>query len=444
MKNIFYLIAVVVGLMFARNATATEPKQMTMTLQSKGKVIIDMAGTGTATIDWGGGKARETYTLSAYDNEDWNDDWKKKQPKYRFIHVYPKKSASERTITIIGENISHFDCGSLGLTSLDVSKNFALTDLWCSNNQLTNLDISKNTVLIKLYCSDNQLTNLDVGKNTELVNLSCSENQLTNLDVSKNASLTDLSCFDNQLTSLDISKNTALTNLICSENQLLNLDISKNIALTDLLCSENQLTNLDVSNNSKLRCLDCSDNHLSSLNVSNNPELRGLDCSNNQLSTTAMNVLFVTLHNDSIQVGKRICIFNNQGTDSCSQNIAISLGWTITCPVWCEEDEIFVIMDNLPLFKGKSAEKGFRKYIEHETVYPQIAQKNGIEGMVLVNFVINRQGEVVNARVVQGVHPLLDAESLRVINSSPKWMPGMMRGKPVKVKYTFPFVFRMR
>ena len=103
-------------------------------------------------------------------------------------------------------------CFNNQLTSLDVSKNKALTYLDCYSNQLTSLDVSKNTALTQLYCKNNQLTKLDVSKNTALTELNCSNNQLTKLDVSKNTTLFYLGCFNNQLTSLDIS-NTEINTL---------------------------------------------------------------------------------------------------------------------------------------------------------------------------------------------------------------------------------------
>ncbi|MDR1172313.1 MAG: energy transducer TonB, partial [Bacteroidales bacterium] len=60
-----------------------------------------------------------------------------------------------------------------------------------------------------------------------------------------------------------------------------------------------------------------------------------------------------------------------------------------------------------------------------------------------VEFTINQKGELVDAKISRGVDPLLDAEALRVIRSSPKWTPGKQRGKTVKVKYTFPVVFKL-
>jgi hypothetical protein len=154
--------------------------------------------------------------------------------------------------------LTGLDCGDNYLTSLDVSKNTALTSIVVSVvMQLTSLDVSKNTALTDLDCGHNQLTSLDVSKNTALTELGCHINQLTSLDVSKNTALTGLDCGDNQLTSLDVSKNTALTELNCSFMQLTSLDVSKNTALTELGCHINQLTSLDVSKNTALTSLYC-------------------------------------------------------------------------------------------------------------------------------------------------------------------------------------------
>jgi protein TonB len=108
-----------------------------------------------------------------------------------------------------------------------------------------------------------------------------------------------------------------------------------------------------------------------------------------------------------------------------------------------EEEVLFAIVEEKPLFNGKDADAGFREWVYSKTVYPPVAQENGISGKVFIEFSISKTGEIVDVRVTRGVDPLLDNEALRVINLSPKWTPGMQRGKPVKVKYTFPFVFKL-
>ena len=169
------------------------------------------------------------------------------------------------------------------LTALDVTKNTALTTLYCYENQLTALDVTKNTALTKLYCYENQLTALDVTKNTDLVMLYCNENQLTALDVSKNTALTVLGCYNNQITALDITKDTVLTTLYCNENQLTTIDVTKNIALTKLYCYKNQLTALDVTKNIALTELYCYENRFTTLDVTKNTALEVLGCYNNQI-----------------------------------------------------------------------------------------------------------------------------------------------------------------
>ena len=115
-------------------------------------------------------------------------------------------------------NLKSLDCVSNQLTTLDISKNKALSYLNCSHNQLTALDISNNTALLYLYCFDNMLSALHVGKNTALQHLYCFSNQLTALDISKNTALEVLWCYTNGLTALDVSKNTALFHLDCKDN----------------------------------------------------------------------------------------------------------------------------------------------------------------------------------------------------------------------------------
>jgi protein TonB len=104
------------------------------------------------------------------------------------------------------------------------------------------------------------------------------------------------------------------------------------------------------------------------------------------------------------------------------------------------EDEIFVIVEDMPGFGGGDSNK-FREYIQKNMKYPDIAAENGIQGRVFVAFVVEADGRVTNVRVVRGVDPSLDREAVRVVETSPKWKPGMQRGKPVRVSFTFPIIF---
>ena len=181
--------------------------------------------------------------------------------------------------------LTYLDCDDNLLPSLDVSRNTALTELYCNDNQLTALDVSQNTALETLFCRINQLTSLDVSRNTALTYLSCAVNELTSLDVSANTELTDLSCSNNKLTELDVRANTELVTFDCSDNSLTELDVSANTKLAwHFYCYGNQLTELDVSNCTALEVLFCHDNPLTSLDVSRNTALTELQCSNNQLT----------------------------------------------------------------------------------------------------------------------------------------------------------------
>jgi len=108
-----------------------------------------------------------------------------------------------------------------------------------------------------------------------------------------------------------------------------------------------------------------------------------------------------------------------------------------------EEEVLFAIVEEKPLFNGKDADAGFREWVNSKISYPPVAQENGISGRVILEFSIGRDGEVTDVKLLRGVDPLLDNEALRVVRMSPKWTPGMQRGKPVKVKYQFPFSFKL-
>ena len=84
------------------------------------------------------------------------------------------------------------------------------------------------------------------------------------------------------------------------------------------------------------------------------------------------------------------------------------------------------------------------KWIGKEIKYPSIAQEMNIEGKVIVQFVIGRDGSVRDVQVLRTVDPTLDKEAVRVVKSMPKWKPGKQRGKPVRVSYTVPINFRLQ
>lgn len=107
-----------------------------------------------------------------------------------------------------------------------------------------------------------------------------------------------------------------------------------------------------------------------------------------------------------------------------------------------EEQQIFQVVEEMPEFPGGMAE--CLKFLGKNIKYPTISQENGVQGKVIVQFVVNRDGSIVDPVVVRSVDPYLDKEALRVIKTMPKWKPGKQRGKPVRVKYTVPVTFKLQ
>ena len=106
-----------------------------------------------------------------------------------------------------------------------------------------------------------------------------------------------------------------------------------------------------------------------------------------------------------------------------------------------DTSEVFKIVEMMPEFIG--GDKALREYIASEVKYPKDALENNMEGKVYVSFVVNEDGEVQNTRIARGVCTSLDNEAMRVVNSFPKWRPGMCEGKAVKVSYTIPINFAL-
>ena len=83
-------------------------------------------------------------------------------------------------------------------------------------------------------------------------------------------------------------------------------------------------------------------------------------------------------------------------------------------------------------------------FISSHLKYPLVAEENGIQGRVIVSFVVEKDGSISNVKIAKGVDPSLDREAMRVINSMPRWTPGKIKGQPVRVKYTGPVNFRLQ
>ena len=104
--------------------------------------------------------------------------------------------------------------------------------------------------------------------------------------------------------------------------------------------------------------------------------------------------------------------------------------------------KVFDVVEEMPSFPGGSA--ALMSYLSSNTKYPVVAQENGVQGRVIVSFVVERDGSISDVKVARSVDPSLDREAQRVVKSMPKWKPGKQNGSTVRVKYTVPVVFRLQ
>jgi periplasmic protein TonB len=108
-----------------------------------------------------------------------------------------------------------------------------------------------------------------------------------------------------------------------------------------------------------------------------------------------------------------------------------------------QEDPIFVVVEENATFQGGDINT-FRNWVMEHTRYPESAREMGIEGKVIVQFVVNSQGSIENVKVLRELDPACDAEAIKVIKSSPKWVPGKQGGKSVKQQFVLPIVFKLQ
>ena len=106
------------------------------------------------------------------------------------------------------------------------------------------------------------------------------------------------------------------------------------------------------------------------------------------------------------------------------------------------EEEIFVTAEEMPTFQGGDLSK-FRNWVQSNVKYPQIALENGIQGNVVIKFVVEKDGKLSNIQVLQTPDKTLADAAVQVLQKSPKWKPGKQRNKPVRVTYTLPVSFKL-
>ena len=107
-----------------------------------------------------------------------------------------------------------------------------------------------------------------------------------------------------------------------------------------------------------------------------------------------------------------------------------------------EETKVFDVVEQMPQFPG--GQGALFEYLSKQIKYPVIAEENGVQGRVIVTFVVERDGSITDVKVVKSVDPSLDKEAQRVVKGMPRWIPGKQNGSAVRVKYTVPVTFRLQ
>lgn len=106
-----------------------------------------------------------------------------------------------------------------------------------------------------------------------------------------------------------------------------------------------------------------------------------------------------------------------------------------------KNDMVFDVVEVMPQYPG--GQIAMLKYIMENIKYPEQAMKEGIQGRVTVRFIVEKDGSISDVRPVLSVHPLLNKEAVRVVESMPKWSPGKQNGKPVRVRFNVPVMFKL-
>jgi protein TonB len=106
------------------------------------------------------------------------------------------------------------------------------------------------------------------------------------------------------------------------------------------------------------------------------------------------------------------------------------------------ENKVFDVVEQMPSFPGGNS--ALMSYLNSNVKYPVVAQENGVQGRVVISFVVEKDGSITDVQVVKSVDPSLDREASRVVRSMPRWNPGKQNGQAVRVKYDVPVSFRLQ
>ena len=134
--------------------------------------------------------------------------------------------------------------------------------------------------------------------------------------------------------------------------------------------------------------------------------------------------------------------FTVEGNDEATEVLKVKETIAEPEPPKVEETKVFDVVEEMPQFPGGNS--ALFEYLSKNIKYPVVAEENGVQGRVVVTFVVERDGSITDVKVVKSVDPSLDKEAQRVVKSMPHWIPGKQNGSAVRVKYTVPVTFRLQ
>lgn len=132
---------------------------------------------------------------------------------------------------------------------------------------------------------------------------------------------------------------------------------------------------------------------------------------------------------------------NDKGTEDIRKIVIVEKASNDSVQSTNEDPVYMISVEQKPTFPG--GERAMYQWLGAQINYPKEASDANIQGRVIVSFIVEKDGSISNVHVTRGQHPALDAESVRVVNSMPKWSPGLYDGKPVRVQYMLPITFRL-
>ncbi|NOQ73946.1 MAG: T9SS type A sorting domain-containing protein [Crocinitomix sp.] len=249
-------------------------------------------------------------------------------------------------------------CESNSLTTLDVSSNLNLKNLYCKLTQLTELDVTNNLDLEVLYFGYNSVSTIDLSNNLNLRRLDCQWNSIELLDVTVNTELRRIIMYHNDIESINLSTLPLLDYLDCRSNELTELDCSNNPDLEILNCARNDIVDFDIASCPSLSYLDCSYNSFTAIDLTENVNLEVMDCSGSELIHLDLdnntNLQYVKLRNGVLET---LTVKNGNNTEmEYWTNVDLRFNPYLACvtvddqvfstDVWTEVDEDLVFSND--------------------------------------------------------------------------------------------------